>query len=139
MYVLIMLQDVEKGLDAVLGLQSLHAASRRAYIESPEKFKAIFGARLSPSTTLNSIAGLITVTSSPAGLLYYYIKELHMVLADWCYPSVDSSWYVGVDTHYNPRVLLQDSDFPQGLTGCLTIRYTSVSCCFTVHTVTVTT
>ncbi len=36
-----------------------------------------------------------------------------MVLSDWCYPSVDSSWYVGVDTHYNPRVLLEEADFAQ--------------------------
>ena len=57
--------------------------------------------------------GLITVTSSPAGLLYYYIKEAQMVLSDWCCPSVDSSWYVGVDTHYNPRVLLEEADFAQ--------------------------
>ena len=37
-----------------------------------------------------------------------------MVLADWCYPSMDSSWYVGVDTHYDPRVLLEEKDFPAG-------------------------
>lgn len=74
----------------------------KAFIQSPHKFTAICGSSSAPPTLLNSIAGLITVTSSPAGLLYFYIKEAQMVLTDWCYPSVDSSWYVGVDTHYNP-------------------------------------
>ncbi|DBB05178.1 TPA: hypothetical protein ACH3X3_010423 [Trebouxia sp. C0006] len=68
-------------------------------LTSKLKFDAVCGLDSNPSLLLESIAGLITVTSSPAGLLYYYIKEAQMVLSDWCYPSVDSSWYVGVDTH----------------------------------------
>lgn len=101
-------------MDAVLGLYTQDSQSPKAFIQSPNKFTAICGSSATPPTLLHNIAGLITVTSSPAGLLYYYIKEAQMVLADWCYPSVDSSWYVGVDTHYNPRVLLEEKDFPAG-------------------------
>ncbi len=108
------LQDVERSLDALLGLQSQDSYSSNAYIQSKQKFKAICGPAASPAALLHSIAGLITVTSSPAGLLYYYIKEAQMVLSDWCCPSVDPSWYVGVDTHYSPRVLLEEKDFPKG-------------------------
>ena len=82
-----------------LGLQAHGSHTSKAYVQSKLKFDAVCGLDSNPSLLLESIAGLITVTSSPAGLLYYYIKEAQMVLSDWCYPSVDSSWYVGVDTH----------------------------------------
>ena len=104
---------MEKSLDALLGLQAHGSHTSKAYVQSKQKFDAICGHDSNPSLLLESIAGLITVTSSPAGSLYYYIKEAQMVLSDWCYPSVDSSWYVGVDTHYNPRVLLEEADFAQ--------------------------
>lgn len=75
----------------MLGLHSQDSPSPKAFVEGPQKFEAICGSKAAPPALLHSIAGLITVTSSPAGLLYYYIKEAQMVLTDWCYPSVDPS------------------------------------------------
>ncbi|KAL0050510.1 hypothetical protein WJX82_001146 [Trebouxia sp. C0006] len=75
-------------------------------LTSKLKFDAVCGLDSNPSLLLESIAGLITVTSSPAGLLYYYIKEAQMVLSDWCYPSVDSSWLL--NKQGNMFTMLQD-------------------------------
>lgn len=100
-------KECEKALDALLGMEG----SEAAYL-SRRKLMEISGAEL-PETDLRSIGGLVSVTSSPAGLMYYYIKHLKMTLADWCYPKVDPSWYCAVDTHYKPRILLDEDDLKQ--------------------------
>ena len=102
------MQEREKALDALLGMGGGDAT----YL-SRHKLLSIYGPEM-PGQFLRSIGGLVTVTSSPAGLIYYYIKHLGMTLTDWCYPKVDSAWYCAVDTHYKPTVLLEDNGLQPG-------------------------
>ena len=98
-------QDKEKALDALLGI----GCDDQASFLSHNKLWAIYGEEL-PDPLLQPICALVTVTSSPAGLIYFYIKNLGMTLHDWCYPSVDPSWYCAVDTHYRRALMLEERD-----------------------------
>ena len=102
------MQVGEERLDGLLGIAP-------AQIYRPLKFQAICG----PDTLMVDAAiapakALFTVTSTPASLLYYYIKDRRLQLTDWCFPKVNPEWYVGIDSHYQAYALLEHDDFPDG-------------------------